>query len=499
MIWTIIFLIQALLVYLVLSKRSRLSREPPLDKGVIPWLGHALEFGKDAAKFLTRMKMKHGDIFTVRVAGQYVTVLLDPHSYDEVLQDTKCLDFSRYAQVLMERIFSLRLPHYNPAKDRAMMGQHFRGKSLTLLNGTMQRHLQALLLADTPPKPTDWKTDGLFNFSYSLLFRAGYLTLFGGELNNNSVDPSRVYKEFRNFDRLLTKMARNTLKPEEKRTAQDLRSRLWELLAPAGLAPEGQAPAPGSSAWLHGYRQQLQQAGADEDTQRRATLLQLWATQGNVGPAAFWLLGFLLSHPEALGAVRRELESLAPLRQSTAQQPPLVDRLQNTPVFDSALEEALRLTAAPFITREVLQGKALRMADGQEFQIRRGDRVMLFPLISPQMDPEVHQEPQKYKYDRFLNADGSEKTDFSKGGRPLKYYSMPWGAGANGCVGKRFAISAIRQCVRPPFTYLVLAHYDLELCDPEAQLPKADAGRNGFGMLQPDGDVPIRYRLKTFS
>ena len=34
------------------------------------------------------------------------------------------------------------------------------------------------------------------------------------------------------------------------------------------------------------------------------------------------------------------------------------------------------------------------MADGQEFQIRRGDRVLLFPLISPQMDPEVHQEPQ---------------------------------------------------------------------------------------------------------
>lgn len=43
----------------------RSKREPPLDKGVIPWLGHALEFGKNAAKFLTRMKQKHGDIFTV--------------------------------------------------------------------------------------------------------------------------------------------------------------------------------------------------------------------------------------------------------------------------------------------------------------------------------------------------------------------------------------------------------------------------------------------------
>lgn len=37
--------------------------------------------------------------------------------------------------------------------------------------------------------------------------------------------------------------------------------------------------------------------------------------QGNVGPAAFWLLGFLLKHPEALAAVKAEMEAspLSPL------------------------------------------------------------------------------------------------------------------------------------------------------------------------------------------
>ena len=49
-----------------MSVSPRKKNEPPLVKGFIPWLGHALEFGKDAAKFLTRMKQKHGDIFTVR-------------------------------------------------------------------------------------------------------------------------------------------------------------------------------------------------------------------------------------------------------------------------------------------------------------------------------------------------------------------------------------------------------------------------------------------------
>lgn len=32
--------------------------------------------------------------------------------------------------------------------------------------------------------------------------------------------------------------------------------------------------------------------------------------QGNVGPAAFWLLGFLLKNPEALTAVKSEMETL---------------------------------------------------------------------------------------------------------------------------------------------------------------------------------------------
>ncbi|KAG7219258.1 hypothetical protein INR49_019206 [Caranx melampygus] len=454
MIWTIVLLGQAALLYFILTHRSRSRSEPPLDKGLIPWLGHALEFGKDAFKFLNRMKQKHGDIFTVRAAGRYVTVLLDPHSYDAAVNDSVCLDFTRYAQVLMERIFDLQLPHHQQDKAKAVMR------------------------------------------------KAGYLTLFGAEQNNNGSDASSVYDEYKKFDGLLAKMARGTLKSDEKKTARGIQQRLWTLLSPAGLTQD-----PGSSLWLHDYRRLLEEEGADEDTQTRAVLMQLWATQGNVGPAAFWLLGFLLTNPEALKAVKTEFSQISQMETSVAA---LTDRRMNTPVFgealipltlaltDSALEEALRLTAAPFITREVVKEKTLHMADGHEYQLRKGDRVCLFPFISPQMDPEVHPEPQvgsppteltldhpKYKYDRFLNEDGSVKKDFYKAGKRLKYYTMPWGAGTNGCVGKQFAISTIRQ-----FVYLVLTTFDLELCDPDSRLPEVNASRYGFGMLQPQGDLP---------
>uniref|UniRef100_A0A4W6D6S0 Prostacyclin synthase n=1 Tax=Lates calcarifer TaxID=8187 RepID=A0A4W6D6S0_LATCA len=461
----------------------RQKNEPPLDKGFIPWLGHALEFGKDAAKFLARMKEKHGDIFTVRVAGHYVTVLLDPNSFDAVINDSVFLDFTRTRQQLLKRIFSLQLPSIKPTAERKWMEQHFQGLHLSKLSSSMNMHLQNLLLSDNKGcSPSEWQHDGLFSLCYSLLFRAGYLTLFDRKDN-----AAAVYKEFRTFDNLLTKLARSSLKRGESKTVNSSRERLWELLSPSWLSGESQ-----SSTWQQSYHHFLQREGVDAEMQKRALLLQLWTTQCNAGPAAFWLLGFLLTHPEAMEAVKSEIRRLT-LRDTSLQRRP-INQLEahSTPVFDSVLSETLRLTAAVMINREVMQDKILCMADGREYHLRQGDRVCLFPFLSPQMDPEIHQDPQVFKYDRFLNEDITVKDKFYKDEKRLKYYTMPWGAGRNMCIGKEFAVTAIKQ-----FVFLLLTHLDVELCDPEAKLPAVNPSRYGFGMLQPDGDLQVRYRLKT--
>lgn len=49
--------------------------------------------------------------------------------------------------------------------------RHFRGANFGALNGTMSRHLRALLKAEMPLNQKDWKDEGLFNLSYSLLFK----------------------------------------------------------------------------------------------------------------------------------------------------------------------------------------------------------------------------------------------------------------------------------------------------------------------------------------
>lgn len=47
----------------------RRVNEPPLDVGWIPYVGKAVEFGRDAHGFLLQQKKKFGDVFTVLIAG----------------------------------------------------------------------------------------------------------------------------------------------------------------------------------------------------------------------------------------------------------------------------------------------------------------------------------------------------------------------------------------------------------------------------------------------
>lgn len=56
--------------------------------------------------------------------------------------------------------------------------RHFRGMNFTTLNGTMSRHLQTLLKAEIPENQKYWKEEGLFDFSFSVLFKYERVFLF---------------------------------------------------------------------------------------------------------------------------------------------------------------------------------------------------------------------------------------------------------------------------------------------------------------------------------
>ncbi|XP_078411362.1 prostacyclin synthase [Cetorhinus maximus] len=493
--WYTLFFAAILLVILYLKRqRVRLSNEPPLDKGIVPWLGHAFEFGKDSAKFLLKMKKKYGDIFTIQIAGRFITVLLDPHSFDSVVTESSAkLNFTKYALILMDRIFNLQFPDHDHSKEKALMKTQLQGKNLSSLTQAFLSNLKTILPINENGTKNAWKKEGLFNFCYDAMFRTGYLAMFGNEAAQINEQTSKVkdgihsaqlYSTYKRLDQILMKLASSTLSAGEKKEAALVKKSLWRLMSVENLNSKVNR-----SSWLESYRNYLQRQGMHPDMQARAMVLQLWATQGNVGPAAFWLLLFLLKHPETMSAVQEEIKKIGfNHAMSTISQ----DVLDNTPIFDSVLNETLRLTAAPFITREVLQDMILQLADGRTYHLRMGDRLCLFPYLSPQMDPDIYEEPEKFKYDRFLNQNGTKKTDFFKGGKQLKYYNMPWGAGTNVCVGQSFAITSLKV-----FVFIMLSCFDFQLTNPKTDIPAFNTSRYGFGLMQPENDIMFQYKLKV--
>ncbi|KAI9544576.1 hypothetical protein NQZ68_001449 [Dissostichus eleginoides] len=492
-------------LYLLGVFRQRRPGEPPLDKGLMPWLGHVLEFRRNTLKFLERMKQKHGDVFTVQLGGCYITFLQDPLSFGSLVKESReKLDFSKFAVQLVYRVFGYKAVEEGHQILHMASNKHLKGDGLEVMTQAMMSNLQNLMLHNigTSADEGTWIDDGLFNYSYNTVFRAGYLSLFGNEPHNTEgnerkakekdrVDSQALFYEFRKYDQLFPNLAYGILLPRQRLEVERLMGFFLDSVSVQKIKSRDNV-----SRWLWDIQQATEEIGSEETMRSRYMFVLLWASQGNTGPSAFWLLLFLMKHPEAMAAVKEEVDTLLKeFGQEVQHGGPLVnltrEMLMKTPVLDSAVEETLRLTAAPVLTRAVLQDMTLKMADGREYFLRKGDRMAAFPYSAVHIDPEIHPDPHAFKYDRFLNPDGTKKTDFYKAGKKVKYYNMPWGAGVSMCPGRFFATNELKQ-----FVFLMLVYFDFALKKPDEKIPGIDFKRWGFGSMQPDREVQFQYRLR---
>ncbi|NXI59603.1 CP8B1 hydroxylase, partial [Chloroceryle aenea] len=490
-------------LYLLGTFRRRRPDEPPLDKGSIPWLGYALEFRKDSSEFLKRMQRKHGDIFTVLLGGCYFTFVMDPFCFGAIVKESRSkLDFRTSAAKLVLQVFGYKPIDASRSIAHASSTKHLMGDGLTLMTQATMENFQKLMFFNlgSGEEKRVWQEDSLFHYCYNIVFRAGYLALYGTEPHRGAdkekanerdrIHSNQLFCEFRKYDRLFPRLAYSMLPPKDKREAERLKRFFWSMLSVKKTCEKDNI-----SGWISEQDKLLAENGVPEYMRDRFMFMLLWASQGNTGPTAFWLLLYLMKHPEAMKAVKDEVDKVSRENGQEVKpgSPPINitrEMLNQTPLLDSALEETLRLVAAPLLVRAVLQDTTLKTSSGTEYALRKGDRVALFPHLSVQMNPEIHSEPHEFKFDRFVNPDGTKK-DFYKDGKRLKYFNMPWGAGVSICPGRFFAATEIKL-----FVFLMLSHYDLELVSGEEEIPAIDISRWGFGTMQPVRDIRFRYRLR---
>ncbi|XP_017260555.1 cytochrome P450 7B1 [Kryptolebias marmoratus] len=469
----------------------RRDGEPPLIQGWIPFLGKALEFRKDAHKFLEEQRRTYGDVFTVLIGGKYMTFIMDPLLYPSIIKHGRQLDFDKFTMRVAPRVFGYTKTELFPGlwDQVKRCYQLLQGDSLTPLTESMMANLMLVFRQDHLDQGHSWRTGNMYEFCALVMFEATFLTIYGKPetgIRHHQMD--QLWNNFVEFDNMFPYLFAEVpiwLLGRTKAIRQKLISH---------FLPQRMSRWSNTCQFIRRRSELFDQYDKLKDVDKAAhhsTIL--WASVGNTVPATFWAIYHLAAHPEALQVVRQEI--LDVLRANGMEFSPRRDvmlsrdQLDKLVFLESSISESLRLSSASMNIRVAQEDFSLRLDAERSVAVRNGDIIALYPQ-SVHLDPEIYEDPQTFRFDRFVQ-DGREKTDFQKDGQKLKHFLMPFGSGSSKCPGRYFAINEIKQ-----FVCLLLLYFDLQLEDGQNR-PLLDSSRIGLGILHPSSDVRFRYRLRA--
>ncbi|ESO05007.1 hypothetical protein HELRODRAFT_78563 [Helobdella robusta] len=152
------------------------------------------------------------------------------------------------------------------------------------------------------------------------------------------------------------------------------------------------------------------------------------AGTGTTTNALLWFLYLMANHQDVQNRVRNELDRVVGFRKF-----PSSDDKPSLPITEACILEVLRNrpllgVATPHMTSKdsVISG----------VYIPAGVTV-LANLYSTLMDPEVWEEPEKFKIERFLNKDATEVVN--------KKLALPFSIGKRSCIGEPLALQEMFQ------------------------------------------------------
>ncbi|XP_068604547.1 cytochrome P450 7A1 [Brachionichthys hirsutus] len=492
------------LIWLVLGIRRRQPGEPTVENGLMPYLGCALQFGANPLQFLRSRHKKHGHIFTCKIAGRYIHFLCDPFSYHSVIRQGRHLDWRKFHFATSVKAFGH--DSFDPRHGHTTENLHqtflktLQGDALPSLIETMMGHLQDVMLRSDSPSKDHWEVDGIFAFCYKVMFESGYLTLFGKEFGEDECQARQAAQKalvlsalenFKEFDKIFPALVAG-LPIHVFKSAYSAREKLAKTMNPENLSRRENVSD------LISMRIILNDSLStfNDVSKARTHVALLWASQANTLPATFWSLFYMIRSPDAMKAASEEVQKVVEkvgvaVESSNPRLKLTRDQLDNMPVLDSIIKEAMRLSSASMNVRVAKEDFLLHLDNKEAYRIRKDDVLALYPPMV-HYDPEIYEDPYVYKFDRFLDDNGQEKSTFTRNGRKLRYFYMPFGSGVTKCPGRFFAIYEIKQ-----FLTLMLFYFDMGLLDPALRVPPLDQSRAGLGILQPTYDVDFRYKLRS--
>ncbi|KAI0778320.1 cytochrome P450 [Trametes elegans] len=457
------------------------TSRPPRAPYWIPWVGSALELGRDPDSFLRNMANTLGPIFRVKTWGQKRIFVTSPSLISTVYRDSRNFDFQELNTDVGATTFSIdpsvggqpyMLETYSSALHYALLPSNFQPMTVAFVANTHDclRSTLANLQGSSVP---------LASFITAPIYHAAARAAFG-----SSFPVDDTWSAFTTFDDsyLLLRSGIPRIFLSKPLAAWDKLTQVIESYV-AGLQKDGDEVPHYIRAALAG-----REAGW---TSRDVALVlgkQFWALQTNTMWAAYWLVALLLKQPEGLAPLVAEVDSarrrwlainstssLTGFFEDVAHGSPRI-----LPLLTSALEETLRYASQSVSIRRVVNPVRLGGYD-----LREGELVVCVAR-QVHMDDEIHPNASTFDIRRYLKTPHP-----TKDGKLVADHTIPFGGGDSMCIGRHFAMAELKS-----FMAILLTYGVVEVDPTSSSCPEFAWERIGVGMLKPRGDMQVIIRKR---
>eukprot|EP00753_Platysulcus_tardus_P018246 PLAT6794.1.p2 GENE.PLAT6794.1~~PLAT6794.1.p2 ORF type:complete len:498 (+),score=258.47 PLAT6794.1:48-1496(+) len=442
-----------LLAYIVSTLRTLLDKRklPPMLSGAWPLVGNFLEFSKNPVSIIQRGVAELGDIFTVRLFGEKITIVVGEASHPTFFKGGDAELSQNEVYSFMTPIFGPGIVYDAPASRRVQQLKFMSGG----LRTARLRSYVPKIEAECEAFFGAWPDEGELCFKTAmseLIILTASRCLMGNEVRENLF--RQVADLYVQLDEGITPLSfifpRAPIPAHARR--DKARAEMVRLFSGVIRARRdaGRSEQDKNEDILQAFMDaRYKDGGQLSESEITGMLIALlFAGQHTSSITSSWTLLMLLANPKYLDAVLDEQRAILKEHGDSLDYAAVADMT----MLGLSMKEAIRLN--PPIVLLLRKVKKARTYRG--YTIPAGHSLGVCPPVSMKQEP--YTEADQFQPDRYLPPR-------SEGSKPLGY--VGFGGGNHGCMGEQFAYIQVKTILS-----VLLRNFDVQL--KHGRLPKPD-------------------------
>ncbi|ESO89269.1 hypothetical protein LOTGIDRAFT_106561 [Lottia gigantea] len=465
--WTNLILLGVFISIAVVYTRKLIKNQatglkyPPVYEGWLPWIGCAMEFGKQPLEFIHKKQQDLGPVFTCKIAGENMTFLTDPQDLHAFFQ-SPCLDFQKAVQTSVQNVASISKESF--FKYHSNIHDLVKGKLASSQLAAMSDKLYTEFKEQLDTLPSQG-TEDLNKLVRYLMYKPTLNCLFGrNSLPVNNEVNKNCFEHFVKFDDQFeygAKLPAFLLKAWSS-------SREYLLKIFCSLVNDKKESSHQTNNDKTLFESLLDTI--DDQSSPNFCLLLMWASLANAIPMTFWTLAYILTHEDVYKKVCDEINNTIPDNILYILIVFNID-INKMVYIKSCILETIRLRSPGVIPRYVVQPFQIG-----KYTVPVGHRIFA-SVFWAHRNPDCFQDPNRFNPERWDTKD-IERNVFPK-------YFFPFGGGRYQCPGRWFGLMEIQI-----FLVMFLKKFKFEVFD---SLPKPSY-LHIVGTQQPATSFSVQYQ-----